>query len=264
MDIVDEGSPEHSIRSSWAEEDRWTTRQFHRVSSLSSERLSACLTVGGFILVLASQWFPWVRLSVSRHGDDDSLSDIHSLDMISNGGLLQAPYYLLWLVVFAAAGALAFTPAARRRVVFGIGAAALASQSLIVMPLLHHPLSLLNAGLGSVPVHGVKVVHTAGSYCLVVAFGVLAAALIVGVGGRVLPGRTERAPASAAHHPMHEALATSAAILDSSADIVVDWSPNRAVVTSEVLDHHVEPSAEPDHSMYRRPLPRVEAAELPR
>ncbi|HEY1488514.1 MAG TPA: hypothetical protein VGF84_20555, partial [Micromonosporaceae bacterium] len=183
------------------------------------------------------------------------------------GGFMQAPYYLLWLVVFSAAGALVFLTGARRMVAFAVGAGGLASQLLIVLPLLHRPLALLSL-YGPDGTRDIEVVHAAGSYCLILAFVAIAAALIVGVEGRVFPGLPNRTAAvpltiEAPVASMHEALAGSVPARDH-ADIDIDWSPNRVAVSTEEVAVD-EPGYRPvhrDHSMYRRPETPTEAAEL--
>jgi hypothetical protein len=241
----------------------WLRRNFGRPSSAG---LAALLVVAGFLLVVASEWYPLVKASF-RDPNSDTLSTVHrQLGMMNSETLLQIPYFLIWVVVFMSAGALAFASKARRQVLFGASAGALAVQALIVLPILRTPSMIVFSDPDEAT--GLVIARGAGTSYLIAAFFALAAAMIVAVGGRVLPAATDGdgrppmadpapdAAAGAVPRPsMHDAIAaTTPAHGDAGADIEFGWSSHRAQVVDVVeLEESVEHAPGKDHDIYRRP-----------
>jgi len=235
---------------------------------LDPARASAILVVVGFALVMASQWFPWVRISatVSIFASDDNITSVPTSAGMTSADVLQIPYYIVWVVVFVCCGALVYATGPRQRAYFGAAAGALAAQALIVVPVLHRPMALVNDGFSPDGIRQAHIVHASGSYCVIAAFVVLAAAMLIAVGGRVLPSRSDavvqrQRPAvelvedAPANHSMHAALADTAAGPGSSdADIEFGWTTTRRTEPRSAKTHEgIGAEVEADHSPYVRP-----------
>lgn len=215
---------------------------------------SAVLLSVGFLLVLASQWYPWVRVTgVSK--EFDGVMPLRNGDMINSYGILPIPYYLLWLMVFMSAGSLLFAAGRRRRALFGAAVGALATQLLIVIPVLHRPAVLVYDSR----IPNLRVVHTAGSYFVIAAFAVIATALVTAVSGKVLPSRFEDAGAAPDRvlagpdaAPAGPSGSATESVVDTGDDVTT-WTPiepeTMAVPgpTDQVAPVH-------DHSIYMRPV----------
>ncbi len=235
----------------------WANRTFGKASSSG---LATLLFACGFLLLLASQWFPMVSATINpaTFNSDEFGAPLKSGNMADAQLIMQIPYYLVWLVVFVLLGALLFAPPTRRQVFFGAGAGALGVQTLIVLPILRKPLFLLD-GNPAEPMTGITTHYQSGTFFLVAAFVALAAAMVVAVRGRILPvayanGSVPDAapdtPDVAAPRPsMHDALAES--VPDhgqADADIEFGWSSRRAeVVDVYELAEPVEQAAGGDH-----------------
>ena len=166
----------------------WVGRTFGKASPSG---LATLLLICGFVLVAASQWFPLVRSVVdpSKFDADAFGQPMATANIADAQFVLQIPYYLIWLVVFVLLGALVFAPGARRPVLFGAGAGALAVQALLVLPILRRPVLLVN---GSPDERGITMHYQSGTFFLIASFVVLAAAMVVAVRG-TSPARRRRA-----------------------------------------------------------------------
>lgn len=162
----------------------------------SSVTTAALLLAAGFALVLAAQVLPWARVALkvqSSDVDGFSLSTSSSstgvtVSASSMETVLSIPYHLLWVAVFGLAGAVMFAPLARRRMLFGAAFGAVIAQAAVVIPLLKAPYDINSAALIEDSSISTTTTYSAGTYCLVAALVVIVVALILAVGGKVLPG----------------------------------------------------------------------------
>jgi len=265
MNIVDLNGPGSTSEDGFGESAAWGRTGWAR-GLLDPARASAILVVAGFALVMASQWFPWVHISTTRRFFSSDDPTIPTSAGMTSADVLQIPYYVVWLIVFVCCGALVYTTGPRRRAYFGAAAGALAAQALIVVPILHRPMALVNDGFLPEGSQGLHIVHTAGSYYVIAAFVVLAAAMLIAVGGRVLPGRSDaevqrQRPAvelvedKPANHSMHAALVdTTPGQSSPDADIEFGWAATRRTEPRSAKIHEgIGAEVEADHSPYVRP-----------
>jgi hypothetical protein len=242
-------------------------RFYHLRRQIGPTHIATALVVAGFALVVGSQWFGWFSI----HEETFDAADSHipsSFGMADTPSFLQVPYYLVWLAVFATSAAVLFAPESRRRTWFGAAAGALATQVLIVVPILRRPAIVIDGIIGdfSVEVHAR---HTAGSYFVIAAIAVIAVALGIAVRGRVLPlavtaptrSGVAPAPAQATRPELVSVDLDSAmlAALDSESGpetVAIDFGgPGRRPADTPSPD---EPDIQtPDHSMYVRPTGTV-------
>lgn len=239
-------------------------------------QVAALMIVVGFALVLASQWFGWFAI----RQDTFDAADSHvptSFGMADTPSFLQIPYYLVWLAIFSCSGAAVFAPQSRRRPWFAAAAGALATQVVIVVPVLRKPSIVIDGIIGDFSV-AVRAQHTTGSYCVIAALVIIAAALIIAVGGRVMPLATDDADrtAAASAWPSIPEQATPAApepdAVGPADPEAAAAEPGPAVPSPPALPQTAaidfgrpapreaettDSPAPPDHSMYVRPTSTV-------
>lgn len=212
---------------------------------LTLRDLAAGLLVVGFGLVVASQWVGWFSIQEETFDAADSHIPA-SFGMADTPSFLQVPYYLVWLAVFAFGGAVVFAPRMRRMAWFGAAAGALATQVIIVVPVLRKPAIIIDGIVGdfSVVVHAR---HTAGSYLVIASIAVIAVAMVVAVTSR--PGTLEVAAPDQLTMPEPGADLSKLMEAETTA---IDFGrrDSEPVLPAEPIEI-VAPR--PDHSMYVRP-----------
>lgn len=171
-------------------------RQWRQYARTHGRRTAAIALIVAFVLVFASQLFPWADV---RTAPDRGPSFTVSIDDGAN--TLFVSYYLLWVAVLALAGATVYASDRARRPLFGAAMGAIVAQFIAIVPLLRHPSALaLNridqfngGGDGATTL---IVTRQPGIFCAVVALAVLAVGMVLAVGGTVLPPvvRDEVAP----------------------------------------------------------------------
>jgi len=265
MDIVDIGPSGRGSASSGSAES-WPSRPGLRgLQRLPSTHLAGLLAALGFVLVLGSQMYPWVHVTHRPSRDALGLIIPADLGILGSTAYLQIPYFILWFGVFAATGVTLFAAPSRRRPAFGVAVGAMAAQLLIVLPVLRHPAQLLSSGLVSAAPKSLVFVHTLGSYLVIAAFIVLAAALVVAVNGHVLPGPVPvpEADVPVPAVPRHRDVAAddTLPLTEEHADVVDDtdeeWDETSPVALAPDLSDRRSEAA--DHSMFQRPVPTADA-----
>jgi hypothetical protein len=248
--------------------------------SLYARRAATVLVLVGAVLVAASQVLPWLTVQGSLGDTSDLPTAVSDRQFSTADGVsvLLFAYDVLWLPVFVLCASCVFAQGSRQRMLFGAGAAALASQVAVLLPLLAKPGRVIGQGslFDSGSLHANL---SAGAYFAVAAVLLLAGALVLAVGGRVLPTADDEMPAAApvpvrvpeaapapGYTPMpvdmHAALAASQPHREQPPDIdygapaqmtadPADGS-GRAPVDHSMYDTRPRP-ATADHSMYARP-----------
>ncbi len=216
-----------------------------RRGRLTLRDLASGLLIIGFGLVLASQWFGWFSI----HQETFDAGDSHipaSFGMADTPSFLQIPYYLVWLAVFGCGGAVVFAPGARRLAWFGAAAGALATQVIIVVPVLRKPAIIIDGIVGdfSVVVHAR---HAAGSYLVIAAIAVIAVAIVVAVASP-----RDRAAVVAPDQSVTPVPAADLAPLLDAETTAIDFGRRDSVPVAPPEKIETVP-ARPDHSMYVRP-----------
>lgn len=242
-----------------------------RSRAVYRRRLGAVLVIVGFALAAAAQLLPWAAVSVGGAGDGSDLGSSFSENVGMSDGLslMFVAYLVMWLPALALPAACVFADARRQRIYFACGAAALAAQTLIILPILAKPARLISGA--SLDQNTLQGDLKPGAFLAVSAVVALAAALVVAVGGRVFPTLNDFEQPAVAAPPgplhgipaqpgpngaemfpvvdMHAALASSQGYaperpdIDFGAPAVIGYGGNGARAADVPVDH----------SMYVRP-----------
>ena len=243
-------------------------RHWRHYARTHGQRAAGAALIVTFVLVLASQWFPWADI----HPDRGSGADLKvGIDNAMTTMVLT--YYLMWVIALALAGATVFAPARARRALFGASMGSIAALFISIVPLLRHPKGLVNQ-IGDLlsPTGATTLVVTRqpGMFCAVAALAVLAAGMVLAVGGDVLPAAS---PGAAADESTPVATTPRTAAMDAAASDgrhsvgnAMPTSPQPAqagypALTVEGVEALPDapvaaraPQAEQDHSPFVRPL----------
>lgn len=250
-----------------------------RFRAVYRRRLAASLVILGFAMAVASQLLPWASVSVGDTFNEGDFGNAFAQKLGMSDGLtvLLLAYLILWLPALALPAACVFSDGPRQRVYFACGAAALAAQTLVIVPVLAKPVRLVSgASLDQTALHG----HLLpGAFLAVSAVASLALASVLAIGGRVFPTLadldqpgyapaaypfpgipSQPGPENAVMHPvdMHAALASSQGYRPESPDI--DFG-TPAVIGYEGNGFR-HPDVPVDHSMYVRPTTAEEPREV--
>src|SRR5215475_13749192 len=164
-----------------------TMRQWRQYARTHGRRTAAIALIVAFVLVFASQLFPWADV---RTAPDRGPSFTVSIDDGAN--TLFVSYYLLWVAVLGLAGATVYASDRARRPLFGATMGAIVAQFVAIVPILRHPSALALNRIDQFDQSGdgattLIVTRQPGIFCAVVALAVLAAGMVLAVGGTVLP-----------------------------------------------------------------------------
>lgn len=170
--------------------------------SAYGRRVATVLVLAGFALVVLSQVLPWLTVNGSLGDASDfgtSLSD-RQFSTADGASVLLFAYDILWLPVLVLCASCVFARGSRQRMLFAGGAGALASQFSLMLPMLAKPGRVI--GQGSLFDTGsLHASLSAGAYFAVAALLAFGGAVVLAVGGRVLPTAADWMPAGGTPAP---------------------------------------------------------------
>lgn len=268
MDTTNWGTPIEISSGADAAPDRFAGLAVRARASQSVHlrTVAAGLVMVGFVLAAASQVLPWMTVG-GNLGAESDLGPISGREFAAADGasVLLFAYDVLWLPILALCGACVFSAGRRQRVLFAAAAGSLAAQTMIMLPMLAKPGRII----GEVALFDngtLRATRGAGAWFAVAAMVLFAGAVVLAVGGRVLPTEVaeprpapvydgyppEPPPVEAPPVDMHAALAASQSYQrEPDIDYGAAPPPHTDMYRPQPGPEHDRPAA--DHSMYVRP-----------